>query len=67
MAFHARLFSAFAFLVLRVFERNAETVEVPVDPKDFATPGALNRGWIDPAAFGRLQPSRSRNPRRRPE
>ena len=54
MAFHARLFSAFALLVLRVLERNAETVKVPVDPKDFATAGALNRGGIDPAACGRF-------------
>ncbi len=54
MAFHARLFSAFALLVLHVLERNAEAVKVSVDPKDLATPGALDRGCIDPAAFGRF-------------
>ena len=54
MAFHARFFSTFALLVLRVFERNAEAIEVAVDPKDFTTAGALNRRCVDPAAFGRF-------------
>src|SRR5664279_285976 len=54
MAFHTRLFSTFALLVLHVLERNAEAVEVPVDPKNFAPAGSLNRCCIDPAAFGRF-------------
>ena len=66
MALDARLFSAFALLVLRVLERNAETVEVPVDPKDFAAPGALNRGGIDPAACGRLNLQEAETQRRQP-
>src|ERR1035437_2494846 len=54
MAFHTRLFSTFALLVLHVLKCNAEAVKVPVDPKNFTPAGALNRGCIDPAAFGRF-------------
>ena len=55
------LFPAFAFFMLNVLEVDAETVQVSVDPENFATPGPLNRSCINATALQRLHVEKTKS------